>query len=200
MAESFSPYLFLMNYWSCKTLDDLDGEKWRPIPGYQESYWISNLGRVLSLYRVDERGRLLRDKILNQNITDKNYLTVDLYSDKEPTRYFVHVLMIKTWFCTNHKNGNTMDNTMGNLESITYSENTFHSYRVLGRINGMKGKFGIKRIDSKAIVQRTMNGDKIAEFSSVGAAALATKAQAPNIRKCLKGLRNSAGGFVWEYI
>lgn len=189
-----------MNYWLCKTLDDLDGERWRSVFGYEDSYWISNFARVLSLRRIDERGRLLRDKILLQNITDKNYLTVDLYKDGEPRRYFVHVLMIKTWFCTNHKNGNTLDNTIQNLESVTYSENMFHSYRELGRVNGMKGKFGITRVDSKRIVQKSVNGEKIAEFDSVGAAALATKTQAPDIRQCLKGLRNSAGGYVWEYI
>lgn len=200
MAESFGPYLIYMNYFLCSTLDDLDGERWRPILGYENSYWISTFSRVLSLSRVDERGRLLRDKMLLQTVTDKNYLTVDLYKDGRPIRYFVHVLMIKTWFCTNHKNGNTLDNTIGNLESTTYSENMFHSYRELGRVNGMKGKFGITRSDSKRVAQVTIDGKRVAEFDSVGAAALATKIQAPNIRKCLKGERNGAGGYAWEYI
>lgn len=97
-----------------------DKEKWKVIPS-QESYLISDHGKVASLYGGDV-------KILKQRITKHGYNSVTL-SGKD---YRVHRLVactfmnkpLNTKLCVCHKDDNPLNNSLDNLFLGTHKENT----------------------------------------------------------------------------
>lgn len=114
------------------TTDDLDGEEWRPIEGYDD-YQISSFGRVKSLKKC--RGCAVR--ILRPAISRTNYLIVQLVKNAKPKWYSVHRLVAKA-FATNpenkpqvnHVDGCKINAYAGNLEWVTNAENIRHAFDV----------------------------------------------------------------------
>lgn len=97
-------------------------EEWKQINGYPD-YAVNDQGQVKSL-RWD---RLLK---LNQN--SSNYLYVNLVKDKRKKTTAVHRLVIEHFgppkpfegWVVDHKDGDKQNNTIGNLEWTSISENT----------------------------------------------------------------------------
>lgn len=89
-----------------------------------------------------------------------NYRAVLLAKDGVKVRRTVHRLIALTWIGpepngmqVNHKNGNTTDNSVGNLEYVTPKENMDHAVR-LGLMNGVgqyKSGFSITAETAMAI-------------------------------------------------
>ena len=73
-AERIAAYEALMKFYPF-TLDDLDGEQWRPISGYEGLYQISNFGRVKSF----KQGKVI---ILKPNFFN-GYLRIKLLKSGE---------------------------------------------------------------------------------------------------------------------
>ncbi len=109
--------------------DDLQGEIWKWISGYEDLYQISNFGRVKSFKGISPR-------ILRPFINKKGYLTIALRGNNNKTKnYYVHVLVAKA-FIPNPENKNEVNHLDGvkfncyvdNLVWSTHSENMKHSY------------------------------------------------------------------------
>lgn len=83
--------------------NELPGEKWRPIAGYEKLYDISNKGRVRSLpRRVRIKGGNVRDTNLrilsgHRNGRGLAYNTVGLTKDMTLTSFTITTLMRNTW-------------------------------------------------------------------------------------------------------
>ena len=124
------------------TSKELKYEKWLDVPQYEGFYQVSSLGRVKSLDRVvDCRGgeQLRPGRILNTDQSHKKgYERVTLSVNKKKWRPGVHRLVLLTFLGScpegheaNHKDGNTANNKLDNLEYVTKSQNQLHSIRVL---------------------------------------------------------------------
>lgn len=103
--------------------------------------------------------------------------------------------------CINHKNGVKTDNRIENLEWVTYSENSKHSYSVLGR-KSAKGMLGIKGALNKRsipIKQLSLEGELIREWSCANEASSNLSINNSDIRQCCRGKLKSAGGFLWVH-
>lgn len=113
-------------------------EEWRPVPGFEGSYEVSNLGRVRSLDRLVQHAactrhaaysHIRRGIVLRPGPTKSGHLTVMLGRDGG-TR-FVHALVLLAFIGppppgleTRHLNGNEQDNRLSNLAYGTRGENT----------------------------------------------------------------------------
>lgn len=89
-------------------------EIWKRVTGYEDSYMVSNMGRVLGIKR---------NRILRAYVVKGNYLVVNLSGDKK----YVHRLVATEFLnpisgktCINHKDGDKFNNKVSNLEWCTH--------------------------------------------------------------------------------
>ncbi len=123
-------------------------EIWKTIPGYENRYEVSNLGRVKSLARLDRYNRHVRERILQYGDNGNGYKFVHLLRGTKQ-RMYVHRLVAFAWIenddpetktIVNHIDGNKSNNVVSNLEWCTPSDNNFHRYNVLNKHTAQKGK------------------------------------------------------------
>lgn len=128
--------------------------------------------------------------------SDKDgYKKVTLHKNKKGYRRSVHRLVAEVFIPNpenkpqvNHKNGIKYDNRVENLEWVTQSENTIHSFRVLKN----------KTRPKKPVVQM-LNGEIIKEFVGMAEAAKETGLKIEHICRCCRGGLDRTGGYQWKY-
>lgn len=107
-------------------------EEWRPVIGWEGLYEVSDCGRVRSA--ITGRQRSLSP-------AGNGYPMVTLKSGRRMNRTCVHRLVAAAFLgpsnglCVNHRDGARDNNSIANLEYVTYQENERHKYRVLGRVH-----------------------------------------------------------------
>lgn len=115
-------------------------ENWRPVPGYEDRYEVSDQGNVRSrsfmqryLLRTGvEAFRQTKPRIIAQQVTNSGYALVHLHLNGHRQARTVHTLVAAGFLpgtseVVNHLNGNKLDNRLCNLERATYSENILHA-------------------------------------------------------------------------
>lgn len=109
-------------------------ERWLPVPGFEDYYAVSDLGRVRSVDRTitDRIGRVrrLRGKILSLGTDGEHYPVVGLKRGGTATRWYVHVLVLTVFRRSRpanaegcHNNDVPWDNRLCNLRWDTHSNN-----------------------------------------------------------------------------
>lgn len=104
-------------------------ETWKPIPGFEGRYEVSDKGNVRSLIR----GKGL----LRPGLSSNGYLTVALRSPGIPTRsYLVQELVLLAFvgprpngLIIRHLDGTRLNNCLNNLEYATFRENNLDRSR-----------------------------------------------------------------------
>lgn len=113
-------------------------EIWKPIPGYEGYYEASSEGQIRSVDRLVHHGgySYSRKGRIRKPFNTRGYNSVALNKDKIETTYQVHRLVAMTFIpnpedkpCVNHIDGNKTNNSVSNLEWVTYSENSKHAIR-----------------------------------------------------------------------
>ena len=157
-----------------------------PIKGFENRYLISNTGNVFSIKS---------NKILKPEIR-RNYYSVQLFNGKTYKHYSIHRLVAShfipnpnNFLYVNHKDENKLNNCVSNLEWCTASYNVRY---------GTSIKRAVEK-KSKRVLQLDRQFNTLNIFSSVAEAERQTGIPNPNIIKCCKGKRKTAGGFVWKY-
>lgn len=124
-------------------------EIWKPVPGYEGHYEVSNLGEVRSLDRIipwKNKTRKLRGRYCSQPTEGHNgYKTVRVCKNWVTRGWLTHRLVAEVFVpnpenkpIVNHKDGNKVHNSAVNLEWVTHSENAKHVY-TLGKRKSTKG-------------------------------------------------------------
>lgn len=124
-------------------------EVWRDVVGYEGLYEVSNMGRVNSFPKLNNKNPVYHSKRELKLVKNGDgYYRVSLSRDGCDKRVFVHKLVAQAFIKNpenkpqvNHKDSNIKNNTVGNLEWCTHSENMKHGYkygnkkRMLGQNN-----------------------------------------------------------------
>jgi hypothetical protein len=101
-------------------------EIWKVIPGYEELYEVSNLGKVKSLRN---------NKLLSPS-KEHGYLKTSLRKDGRQRKFAIHQLVAMTFLnhipcghklVVDHINEDKSDNRVENLQVITNKENVIKS-------------------------------------------------------------------------
>lgn len=158
-------------------------EHWRPIKGFEGKYEISSLGKVKSIgtYNTCKKG------IMIPMVDTSGYEHVRLYSGDKVIDKSVHRLVAETFLpnpdnlkYVNHKDEDRRNNSIDNLEWCTNRYNITYS---LG----------------KKVIQLSKEGIQLRAFNSIAEASKEFNIPTTNISKCCKGIRKSAGNFIWRY-
>lgn len=122
------------------------------IPNTFDLYECNEKGevkRILSYVPNNKNNgkRLIGNKILKPKVKKNGYLEVNLSLPGKNKMFYVHRLVAMTFisdipkgFAVNHIDGNKQNNELSNLEIVTYSQNSSHSYHVLN--NKLKPRLG----------------------------------------------------------
>lgn len=173
-------------------------EVWIDISGYEGLYQVSNLGRVKSCerYVIHYLGkRKIKESILIQT-NNKNYYTVTLAKNNTRITKRVHRL-VATHFIenrnhyleVNHLDGNSLNNSVNNLEWCDRSDNQLHAFRL-----GLQ-----KPHNEKSILMLDEYGNILNTFKSSKEAERQTGLCHSNISKVCTGKRNHVGGYYFKY-
>jgi hypothetical protein len=120
--------------------DPNEGERWLPIPGWEDSYEISDHGRVRSISRVVIRRngnpQTFRGRILTPQVDINGYFVINLMRCGKPTRLRIPRLVLTVFVgqCPDgmeclHFDGTTTNNHLTNLKWGTRSENNLDRQR-----------------------------------------------------------------------
>ena len=190
----------------------MSDEIWKSVEGYENSYQVSNFGRVRTLDRfVDtaKGSRKISGQIIKEFNNIRGYPFVSLWSHSKSMPALIHRLVAQAFISNpdkkpqvNHKNGVKTDNRVENLEWCTSSENKIHGYRMGLLIPPvpMKGMRGIKCPNSRPVLQMDLQTNPIFIYSSQDEAYEITGVNLSSISKCCRGLRNKANNFKWKYL
>ena len=111
--------------------------EWRPIPGYEGRYSISDDGQVM-VHAAPGRGRLNVDRVLKLGTSTTGYSQVTLYGGRgsTPVARRIHRLMLEVFVgpaprgaYALHNDGDKTNNTLSNLRWGTDSENALDMVR-----------------------------------------------------------------------
>lgn len=166
---------------------------WRDVVGYEGMYRVSNEGQIKSLVRKKFNGHgcyTKRERILRPGKRGKGgtwYEFVVLADGNSYKHYSVHRLVAEAFLPNpqklpevNHKDENTMNNSVNNLEWCTREYNINYS-------------------KAKRVAQLTPDGEKLAEYQSITAASRISGISRTAINNCLTGWSGTAGGYLWKY-
>lgn len=150
----------------------LEGEIWKDVIGYENSYLISSYGRVVSLSKrlniTNGYYRITLPKLLSTQIDKNGYIVVSLSHKGKTIQRKIHRL-IATSFIPNpnnypdidHIDGNKKNNKLSNLRWVNKSMNMMDPITRLRNSESCKRRIGSKNPKSIPIIQLLQNGKAI---------------------------------------
>jgi hypothetical protein len=177
-------------------------EIWKDIPGYEGSYKVSSHGRIMTLRRMFIRSngwpQTIPKKVLRPRKRGgkKKYLVVRLSKDQFGKNISVHRLVACGFIpneenlpVVNHKDGNTQNNHVSNLEWATVLYNRQHAGSVLKAYEKYK----------KPINAFSISGTLLHSFDCVRHASIKLSVSRASITNVAKGRCESVKGWVFKY-
>lgn len=187
-------------------------KQWRPFPGYENSYLISNKGEVYSI----RSKRCLKLKVL-----PSGYLRVSPCANGKRSECAVHRMVALAFIpnpenkpTVNHINENKKDNRVENLEWATNAEQNIHGTRIARVVKHTN--YHTRKIDYKAgalkhhyktmnaaqmkpVIQLDRQGNFVARHRSLSTAAKYAGISVSHLCTCLKKGRFPKGEYQWKY-
>lgn len=179
-------------------------EIWKDIEGYSGKYQVSNQGNVRSFSRWSNGKILKGGKCGNPG----PYRFVALVGEgrKDIKNCYIHRLVAEAFLENpnnysevNHKDGNTLNNAVDNLEWCTHYHNMHHALE-----NGLIDRTlqrGKLNSHAKPIIQKALTGEIVKEWDCAYDAQREKGYLASSISSCCTHRKHykTAYGFIWEY-
>lgn len=198
------------------SLDDLEGEVWKDVKGYEDRFSISNYGRLKrkECFSHNIKKRHFKERIITyRRQANVYYLVTKRIVGKKNLNKSVHRLVAEAFLpnpnnlpCVNHKDENKNNNCVwidsdgsinyekSNLEwcSAKYNANygtRNERYKMIIREKGL----------TTPVVRYSYDGDVLEEYDSICDAVLACGVSETNIIDCCTGRSFSAKGLHFRY-
>jgi hypothetical protein len=159
------------------TPNNIDGEIWKPIKGFDDIYYVSNKGRIKNI---------ISNKLMSTFIVG-NYYKVSL----KAIPYFVHKLVAIAFIpnpdnkqCVDHIDTNTFNNNIENLKWATIKENNNNPITVSKQVNRLRSYNVDRKIKVIKFKYKDYNNTEI--FDSVLNAAKSINDSSTNISRVCK--------------
>lgn len=167
---------------------------WKPIPGYEQTYEVSDSGQVRRIGKG--RGAVTGGRILKLTNHNAGYISVTLHMVNKPRTFLLHRLVMAAFvgpcpdgYEVNHRNGSKHDNTLENLEYMTRKENIGHAMATgLMRLAGESNPAAKLTIEKAATI-REIHANTNRGYKSIAAEFGVT----------WEAIRNIVKGRVWRY-
>lgn len=133
----------------CYQFEDIPGERWEPILGY-DGYMVSNMGRVkhyAARYRAYHLIRAFPNK--NNGCVYVMLYNGELSKNLSLARLVAHAFVSgysEGADTVNHKDGDVSNNKAENLEWVSQGEDNTHAYRELGRAKNSGKNYDFRKI------------------------------------------------------
>ena len=165
---------------------------WKEVINYPK-YEISEEGAIRSKPCL---GNHFKGRELKYSTDKYGYQIVCFNTKERKVNLKVHRLVAQAFIPNpenkpqvNHIDGDKTNNSVSNLEWVTASENIRHAKNI-----GIQCECP----NRKLVKQYTKDGVFVAEYQSLKAAQEATGIGWTGISACTRGVRKTAGGFVWR--
>ena len=174
-------------------------EVWKDIKGYECLYQVSNCGNVRSLDRYVEHysgsKRLMKGRILKPVINPYGYFQLVLSKDGKLRSVRVNRIVAMAFIpnpknkrTVNHINGVKTNNSVNNLNWMTYKEQLNHAFDT-----------GLKNCDYLKKKVKIFKDDKVLLFDSLIEASKHIGCHKSSVSKAIRGKTKSAYGWKVEY-
>lgn len=182
-------------------------EEWKQCNGFEPFYEVSNTGKVRSIAVWSEKYKRIiqrpHAKERKQEETKDGYMRVLLCYYGKHYHCAVHRLVAQAFIpnpeespCINHKDENTKNNCVENLEWCTWKYNS--NYGTLP--NRISERMQREHPCRKKVYQYSLNGIPLNEFNSAKeAAAKVGCVSVDMIGRACRGQAKTAGGYKWSY-
>lgn len=144
-----------MEHYKNLSLEDIEGEVWKDVVGYEKMYQVSNKGRIKCLPKAAGHSSR-RERIKKFSHTNTGYLLCLLSENDKVFGFGVHTLVAHAFIPNpsnkpqvNHINGIKKDNRVENLEWCTPKENTKHAIATGLRKEQRRGSYSPRSILNK---------------------------------------------------
>jgi len=194
--------------------ENLEGEEWRDVVGYDGLYLVSCYGRIKRLPNHRETDKRETHNNIRKNLLRNGYWQVSLSKDNCVKYKSVHRMVamaflpnLNNYPQVNHKDENKLNNHIDNLEFCTARYNCLcgtgierqkAARRLSDLTNNSRRIVGEKL--SKKVCQRDLNGNVIAYFNSLIEAARKVKGHRSDISRCCRGIAKQSKGYKWNYV
>lgn len=177
-------------------------EIWKSIKNFENSYQVSNYGRVKSISRNitcrDGKIKHVKERILRPKITSNGYLMVVLRGNNQPYYKNIHRLVALSFIpnpCNlpqvNHIDENKLNNRVDNLEWCSEHYNANYGTRNFKISNKLKQR------NTQKIAQYDLQGNLIHIFNNTREAISAFGSK---IYDCCTGKLYTLKGYTFRYI
>lgn len=186
-------------------MNNMQKEKWLPIPGYEE-YEVSNMGRIKRLSynkRIGYGGmQPQKERILSPRLRKAGYLGVCLSKNGKIKSMLIHRIVAMVFIPNpnkypqvNHKDENPANNCADNLEWCSSKYN--NNYGTKG--HRLSASFTNNPKRSKPVQQYTKGGLFVQEFPSAAETARRLGLYKGGIVSCCNGIYPTYHGFIFKY-
>lgn len=171
-------------------------ELWKDINDYEGLYQVSNLGRVKSLTRILNDGRIWKERILKPGKNKGGYLHVALCKNGKIKYFQIYRLVAQAFIpnpdslpCVNHKDETPLNNNVENLEWCTQEYNLNYGTR---NERSAKAK-------SKNVLQLRKDGSLVRIWPSAKEIQRQLHYSQGHISECCRGELHTSYGYKWCY-
>ena len=184
-------------------------EVWKNIDGFENEYMISNLGRVRSIDRKSfdySKYSSYKGNVLKPQKNRNGYLYILLSRNGHKYHRYIHRLVANAFIQNplnkkevDHINTDKNNNAVSNLKWVTRKENVNNPITKSRLIEARK-KNKTRNRKRCPIIKYSIDLKSYTEYNCIADACNENNYDYSTVRKCCKGLRKTAYGFIWKYI